>query len=74
MCIRLTLSYIYFISFHLLHVISDDITRYNQLFSANIHMMKPLQYDAVLEVLAGNDCLCCLPTGYGKSLVYELFP
>ena len=25
-------------------------------------------------LLEGNDCLCCLQTGYGKSLVYELLP
>ena len=24
--------------------------------------------------MAWKDCLCCLPTGYGKSLIYEILP
>lgn len=24
--------------------------------------------------MSGSDCICCLPTGFGKSLVYEILP
>ena len=35
-----------------------------------------LKQEVVLQkiVLDGQDCLIVLPTGYGKSLIYRLFP
>ena len=34
--------------------------------------IKPIQYDIVRSVLEGHDTLAILPTGYGKSLCYQL--
>ena len=25
-------------------------------------------------MINGADCICCLPTGFGKSLIYEILP
>ena len=37
--------------------------------------LKEAQYDAVKNIVVGKkDTLCILPTGYGKSLVYQLLP
>lgn len=35
---------------------------------------KPQQLEACLSILQGKDVLVCLPTGYGKTLVYQLLP
>jgi ATP-dependent DNA helicase RecQ len=37
-----------------------------------IAALHPLQAQAIEAVLAGRDALCVLPTGYGKSLIYQL--
>jgi ATP-dependent DNA helicase RecQ len=34
--------------------------------------LRPGQLEAVQSVLAGNDTLCVMSTGYGKSAIYEL--
>lgn len=34
--------------------------------------IKPIQYDIVKSILEGHDTLAILPTGYGKSLCYQL--
>lgn len=34
--------------------------------------IKPIQYDIVKSILEGYDTLAILPTGYGKSLCYQL--
>jgi superfamily II DNA helicase RecQ len=47
---------------------------YNKTFGLQIGKLKEQQTDAILAVLSGNDCICSLPTGYGKSLAYELLP
>ena len=36
--------------------------------------LKPKQYSALVDVLSGHDAIAALPTGYGKSLIYELMP
>ena len=36
--------------------------------------LKPEQEDALVSLLNQNDCLCVLPTGYGKSLIYTVLP
>ena len=36
--------------------------------------MKDLQEQALDILVAGKDCICSIPTGYGKSLIYELLP
>ena len=36
-------------------------------------VLKPEQESAVRALLAGRDVRAVLPTGYGKSLIYQLF-
>ena len=36
--------------------------------------LKENQRSALKYLVEGNDCICSLPTGYGKSLIYELLP
>ena len=36
-------------------------------------VLKPEQDSAVRALLSGRDVLAVLPTGYGKSLIYQLF-
>ena len=38
-----------------------------------IKSLKPEQKQAVEALLAGQDVLSILPTGFGKSLIYEVF-
>ena len=47
---------------------------YNKAFNTNIHALKDHQVRAIDSLMDGKDCMCCLPTGYGKSLIYELLP
>ena len=35
--------------------------------------LKPEQEVAVISLLVGKDVLAVLPTGYGKSLIYQMF-
>ena len=35
--------------------------------------LKPEQEVAVMSLLDGKDVLAMLPTGYGKSLIYQMF-
>ena len=35
--------------------------------------LKPGQREAIVHLLNGRDVLCVLPTGYGKSLIYQMF-
>ncbi len=39
-----------------------------------ITTLKPKQIDAVENLLDGYDVVAVLPTGYGKSLIFELLP
>lgn len=36
--------------------------------------LRPLQVEAFKKNLLYHDTICMLPTGYGKNLLYELFP
>ena len=38
------------------------------------HGLKPPHQKALDALLNGTDCICCLPTGFGKSLIYEILP
>jgi superfamily II DNA helicase RecQ len=37
-------------------------------------VLKEKQLEAILEFLSGKDVFVCLPTGYGKSLIYGILP
>jgi superfamily II DNA helicase RecQ len=39
-----------------------------------VSTLKEFQIEALTHILASNDCICSLPTGYGKSLIYEMLP
>ncbi|XP_060553402.1 ATP-dependent DNA helicase Q1-like [Ruditapes philippinarum] len=54
--------------------IADAITNYNIHVGAKISTLKENQRSAVKYLVEGKDCICSLPTGYGKSLIYELLP
>ncbi|XP_062599602.1 probable ATP-dependent DNA helicase RecS, partial [Saccostrea cucullata] len=49
------------------------LQKYNVMFDQNISALKPLQQKS-LENLLHHGVLSILPTGYGKSLLYELLP
>ena len=50
---------------------NDIITStFNKYYSGKT--IKPLQYDIVKSVMEGNDTFGILPTGYGKSVCYQL--
>jgi len=36
--------------------------------------IKPKQLSALESIIENRDTLCILPTGYGKSLIYQLIP
>ena len=36
--------------------------------------MKALQEEAIIQFVGGKDVFICLPTGYGKSLCYQVLP
>ena len=41
----------------------------------NLHKeLKDEQIETITHVLNKKDCLCCLPTGYGKSMNFALPP
>ena len=44
-----------------------------KLYSQNVKL-KDEQFCAVESVLRGKDVLAVLPTGFGKSLIYQIFP
>ena len=35
---------------------------------------KDEQRKAILKILEGNQCFISLPTGYGKSLIFQVLP
>lgn len=51
------------------------LNTYNDSFNCNIECLKSKQKEAIkLLVQDQRDVVCMLPTGYGKSLIYELLP
>ena len=40
----------------------------------DIASVKPLQRLALSQLVRGDDVLACLPTGFGKSLIFHLLP
>ncbi|XP_062621809.1 ATP-dependent DNA helicase Q1-like [Saccostrea cucullata] len=58
--------------------VCDIIDFYNSKYGSAIKNLKPLQHQALSCIVDRNsksgDLICMLPTGYGKSLIYELVP
>ena len=52
----------------------NAIQLYNQHVHSNVQSLKELQLEALNILSADKNCICALPTGYGKSLIYELLP
>ena len=50
---------------------SDEDIR-TSLSHFNILLCKPLQFEAIRSTLQNMNVLCLFPTGYGKSLIYQL--
>lgn len=49
----------------------DAVTEVTRKLSIDL---KEKQLEAILEFLSGKDVFVSLPTGYGKSLIYEILP
>lgn len=41
---------------------------------ANFALLKAKQQEALKTFLSGKDMFVCLPTGYGKSIIYAILP
>ena len=50
------------------------LAAYNSKHQTDVKELKPPQQKALDALLNGADCICCLPTGFGKSLIYEILP
>ncbi len=40
----------------------------------SICQLKPKQEDCLVHILNGGDVVALIPTGFGKSLIYQLLP
>ncbi len=40
----------------------------------DLSSLRPMQIDSLKIVAAKKDVIICLPTGYGKSFIYEVIP
>ena len=40
----------------------------------NVKELKPVQEEAIMNYITRKDVLCVLPTGYGKSLIFQVIP
>ncbi|XP_078324788.1 putative ATP-dependent DNA helicase RecS [Crassostrea virginica] len=55
--------------------IQDILNTFNSKYDTEICELKPLQLETLSHFGSlSSDVVCMLPTGYGKSLVYELLP
>ena len=53
--------------------IQDILNTFNSKHDTEIYELKPLQLETFSHFGSlSSDVVCMLPTGYGKSLVYEL--
>ena len=53
--------------------IKDILNTFNSKHDTEIYILKPLQLETFSHFGSlSSDVVCMLPTGYGKSLVYEL--
>ncbi|XP_070184597.1 uncharacterized protein [Littorina saxatilis] len=50
------------------------VQRFNKQFHQDVHELRPLQSLTINHLLKKEDTICMLPTGYGKSLIYEILP
>lgn len=55
-------------------LLADALQEYCNEFRTPLQELKPLQRRALDTILSKKDCICSLPTGYGKSLIYEILP
>ena len=53
--------------------VAESALRDVNLSSGGEIVLKPEQESAVRALLADRDVLAVLPTGYGKSLIYQMF-
>ena len=51
----------------------SDILQKFSFTSQKIYVLKPEQIEEVEWLLAGHDVLSNLPTGFGKSSIYQVF-
>jgi superfamily II DNA helicase RecQ len=54
--------------------ITDALSTYNSKLNMEVSSLKPAQLNALKTILGGQDVVAALPTGFGKSLIYEMIP
>ena len=52
-------------------ILKATLAKINQYRANPITYLKPKQTQCILHAAEGNDVLCILPTGYGKSLILK---
>ena len=50
------------------------LKQYNEISGSNIASLLPQQIESLKNIVDGYDLLVVLPTGYGKSLIFEMIP
>lgn len=54
--------------------ITEALLSYNSKLGVEISSLKPAQLNALEVILRGHDVIAAFPTGFGKSLIYEIIP